>query len=65
MSQKLAAIFQPNNDLSQAQKDQIALIRDRATELAKAFYPTDSREKSLAMTKLEEAVMWANKGVAS
>ena len=24
----------------------------------------NSREKSLAMTKLEEAVMWANKGIA-
>lgn len=24
----------------------------------------DSREKSLALTKLEEAVMWANKGIA-
>lgn len=41
-------------------------IREKAKELAylvESKVP-NSREKSLAMTKLEEAVMWANAGVA-
>lgn len=41
-------------------------IRARAFELAnfiEAICP-DSREKSLAMTKLEEAMMWANASIA-
>lgn len=41
-------------------------IRNKAKELAyliDAECP-DSREKSLAMTKLEESVMWANSAVA-
>ena len=41
-------------------------IRDGAKSLAKLINATvpDSREKALALTKLEEAVMWANAGVA-
>ena len=41
-------------------------IRDKAKELAYLLDETvpDSREKSLALTKLEEAVMWANAGIA-
>lgn len=41
-------------------------IRSRArafAELIDALCP-DSREKSLAITKLEEAVMWANAAIA-
>lgn len=41
-------------------------IREKAKELAyliDAKCP-NSREKSLAMTKLEEAVMWANAAIA-
>ena len=41
-------------------------IRDMAKDFAhiiESFVP-DSREKSLAMTKLEEAVFWANAGIA-
>lgn len=41
-------------------------MRDRAHETARfvdAVVP-DSREKSLAVTALEEAVMWANAAVA-
>ena len=41
-------------------------IRDSAKNLAyliESFVP-DSREKSLAITKLEEAVFWANAGIA-
>ena len=41
-------------------------IRDKAKELAHLIDRKcpDSREKSLAMTKLEEAVMWANASIA-
>jgi hypothetical protein len=41
-------------------------LRNKAKELAymiDALVPA-SREQSLAMTKLEESIMWANKGVA-
>jgi hypothetical protein len=41
-------------------------IRDNAKQLAILINATvpESREKSLAITKLEEAVMWANAGIA-
>ena len=41
-------------------------IRAKAKELATLIEGTcpDSREKSLAHTKLEEAVMWANASIA-
>ena len=41
-------------------------IREKAKELAYLIdeISPDSREKSLAMTKLEECVMWANAGIA-
>ncbi|MNI85338.1 hypothetical protein D3C73_1423210 [compost metagenome] len=41
-------------------------IREKAKELAYLIdeQVPNSREKSLAMTKLEEAVMWANAAVA-
>jgi len=41
-------------------------IRDKAKELALLIenYCPDSRERSLAMTKLEEFVMWANASIA-
>ncbi len=41
-------------------------IRDTAKVLALLFLKDcpDGREKSLALTKLEEAVMWANAGIA-
>ena len=41
-------------------------IRNKAKMLVAYIneYCPDSREKSLAMTKLEEAVMWANASIA-
>lgn len=41
-------------------------IETIAYELAEAIYNyvPDSREQSLAFTKLEEAIMWANKGLS-
>ena len=48
------------------QPETYAAIREKAKEFA--YYidevAPDSREKSLAMTKLEEAVMWANAAIA-
>lgn len=41
-------------------------IRGKAKEFAEAIDAScpESREKSLAMTKLDEAVMWANASIA-
>lgn len=41
-------------------------IRESCTELAHYVNGTvpDGREKSLAITKIEEAMMWANAGIA-
>lgn len=41
-------------------------IKDKAYALAVSIWNNvpDSREQSLAFTKLEEAVMWANKGLS-
>ena len=41
-------------------------IREKSKELAYLIdeLVPDSREKSLAMTKLEECSMWANAGIA-
>lgn len=41
-------------------------IREKAKEMAYLIdeMVPDSREKSLAMTKLEECSMWANAGIA-
>lgn len=49
-----------------AQEEKYRRIRDKAKELAYLIDEEcpDSREKSLAMTKLEEASMWANASIA-
>lgn len=41
-------------------------LRDKAKELAHLIdeHCPESREKSLALTKLEEAVMWSNASIA-
>lgn len=46
--------------------ERYAAIRAKARELAELIEEScpDSREKSLANTKLEEAVMWANASIA-
>jgi hypothetical protein len=48
------------------QVDLYQQIRDAAHELAKLLDAScpDSREKSLAITHLEDAVMWANASIA-
>lgn len=48
------------------QTERYEAIRTKARELAELIEEScpDSREKSLANTKLEEAVMWANASIA-
>ena len=51
---------------SQSQQEKYGFLRDGAKELAymiNALCP-ESREKSLALTKLEESIMWANASIA-
>lgn len=52
----------PNNK----KQDIFPLIRDKAKEFAYLIqkHVPNSREKSLALTKLEEVVMWANAGIS-
>ena len=48
------------------QPERYTMIRETARELAEVIEAEcpESREKSLAFTKLEEAVMWANASIA-
>jgi hypothetical protein len=48
------------------QQDRYVRLRDNAKQLAHMIneFVSNSREKSLAITKLEESIMWANKGIA-
>lgn len=48
------------------QPERYEIIRSKAYELAAYVEGAcpDSREKSIAFTKLEEAVMWANASIA-
>ena len=48
------------------QPERYETIRINAKQLAELIYNMvpESREKSLAITKLEEAVMWANAAIA-
>jgi hypothetical protein len=50
----------------EGQPEKYQAIREKAKELAYMIdeLVPDSREKSLAMTKLEECSMWANAGIA-
>jgi len=50
----------------EGQPEFYALLRGRALQLAILMNDNcpESREKSLAITKLEEAIMWANAAIA-
>ena len=65
MNQKIEVAFTYHSP-KPGQSEQYTVIREKAKELASLIDSTcpDSREKSLAMTKLEECVMWANAGIA-
>lgn len=53
---------EPKND----QNERYTKLRDKAKELANLIDELcpDSREKSLALTNLEQASMWANASIA-
>lgn len=55
-----------HHPLSPEQIEKCSAIRQASKELAHLINDSapDSREKSLALSKLEEAAMWANAGVA-
>lgn len=48
------------------QQERYVALRDKAKECALLIDEMcpDSREKSLAITKIEEAIMWANASIA-
>jgi len=52
--------------VKEGQSERYVALRGRAQTLATEIYMfvPPSRERSLAITKLEEAIMWANKGIA-
>lgn len=56
-------IYHPPNSNQMVRYEQ---LRDEARELAESINKMcpDSREKALALTKLEECVMWANASIA-
>lgn len=63
---KLEEIFRPKyRELKPTEQQRIDRIKAKAVELATEFNPTDNREKALALTKLEECVMWAVKGITA
>lgn len=55
--------FHPADELK---KERHEAVRENCLELAKFIenVMSDCREKSLAITKLEEVMMWANAGIA-
>lgn len=50
-------------ELSEAERKKLDDIKSTAQWLYAEFAATDNRETRLARTKLEEAVMWAVKGI--
>lgn len=50
----------------EGQPERYTHIRNKGKELAELIQAAcpDSRERSLAFTKLEEAIMWANAAIA-
>lgn len=53
-------------DLTDAEEELIQMIKSRAQDLEEFIEQMDhSREKSLALTNLEQAVMWATQGITA
>ncbi len=54
------------HEASNDQQDRYAAFRAKAREFAELIQASSntSREQSLAITKIEEALMWANAGIA-
>lgn len=57
--------FTTKNELNPAQKEELQMIELRASVLAQAIYHVnaDERCRAVAKTKLEECIMWINKGI--
>ncbi|MET4128395.1 hypothetical protein [Roseovarius sp. MBR-6] len=51
--------------LSEAEKAQMAAIKDLGEAFLDALAPHQGREFAIARTKIEEAVMWAVKGITA
>lgn len=58
----MGATRQQYRELTEAEKDQIKAIKVKAEEMLD-LVPQTNREFSLARTKIEEAAMWAVKGI--
>jgi uncharacterized protein YecE (DUF72 family) len=54
------------HDVKEGQAERYVFLRNKAKELAGdiLFQTPPSREQSLALTKLEECIMWANAAIA-
>lgn len=65
MNQKIESAFTYHAPKT-GQPEMYTEIREKAKKIAYLIDSTcpDSREKSLAITKLEECVMWANASIA-
>ena len=65
MNPKIENAF-THHEPKEGQSEKYQMIREKVKELAYLIdrEVPDSREKSLAMTKLEECSMWANAGIA-
>lgn len=50
----------------QGQNEEYIALRSKGLELAQLIVSAvpESREQALALTKIEEAIMWANAGIA-
>ena len=50
----------------EGQPEKYRQLRSMAKQLATTYYELvpESRERSIALTKLEESIMWANSGIA-
>ena len=49
--------------LSQAERERVELIKDQAAALCSTIEALpENRERAVAITKLEESIMWAVKG---
>lgn len=56
----------PLREMTDAEKSLVSITKQRASELRDAILSGPaSRERSAALTKLEEAVFWAIKGVTA
>ncbi|ERM16530.1 DUF7681 family protein [Brevibacillus laterosporus] len=48
----------------EGQSEKYTALREKAKQLAYLIVCPNSREKSLAMTNLEQSIMWANASIA-